>query len=75
LERTHTLRKLTADGKRYGLPEVLAEEDVDLIDSVYRGRYPAEEGLLPTGEPTLDEARRIVSATSQAIGMLLPRDR
>jgi hypothetical protein len=25
----------------------------------YRGQYPTEEGLLPHGEPTGDEARRV----------------
>lgn len=72
LERTHTLRKLTADGKRYGLPEILEEEEIDLIDSVYRSRYPGEEGLLPTGEPSSDQARQIVSAASRAIERVLP---
>ncbi|GEM_PF-6288914 len=73
MERTHTLRKLTADGKRSGLPDVLEEEDVDLIDRVSRSRDSGEEGLLPTSEHTPDEARRIVSAASRALGMLLPK--
>lgn len=71
LERTHSLRKLVAIGKRYGVGEILSEDDVDFIDSVYRGRYPAEEGLLPTGEPTREESERIVQAVSTALKRLL----
>ena len=71
LERTHSLRKLVAIGKRYGVEEILSEDDVDFIDSVYRGRYPAEEGLLPTGEPTREEAERIIHAASTALSRLL----
>jgi len=71
LERTHSLRKLAATGKRYGVEEILSEDDMDFIDSVYRGRYPAEEGLLPTGEPTCEEAERILHAASLALKRLL----
>jgi len=71
LERTHSLRKLAAIGKRYGVEEILSEDDMDFIDSVYRGRYPAEEGLLPTGEPTREETERIVHAVSTALKRLL----
>ena len=67
LERTHSLRKLAAIGKRYGVEEILTEDDMDFIDSVYRGRYPAEEGLLPTGAPTREEAERIIQAVSQSL--------
>ncbi len=71
LERTKRLRKLAAIGKRYGVEEILTEDDMDFIDSVYRGRYPAEEGLLTTGEPTREETKRIVQAVSTALKRLL----
>lgn len=71
LERSHSLRKLAATAKRYGIIDILSEEDTDFIDSVYRGRYPAEEGLLPTGDPTHEETRRIVRAASEALARLL----
>ena len=67
LERTQSLRKLVAIGKRYGIEARLSEDDMDFIDSVYRGRYPAEEGLLPTGAPTCEEAERIIQAVSQSL--------
>ncbi len=71
LERTHSLRKLAAIGKGYGVEEILTEDDMDFIDSVYRGQYHAEEGLLPPGEPTCGEAERIVHAASIALKRLL----
>ena len=67
----HSLRKLVAIGKRYGVGEILSEDDVDFIESVYRGRYPAEEGLLPKGEPTCEETERIVRTAPTACFALL----
>jgi len=71
LERTHSLRKLAAIAKRYGVEEIHTEDDMDFIDSVYRGRYPAEEGLLPTGGSRhAKETERIVQAVSTALKRL-----
>ena len=36
----------------------LSEEDAVFLNSVYRARYPAALGLLPTGEPTKEDAER-----------------
>jgi HEPN domain-containing protein len=60
--RTHDLVELlnlvTADG--WGV--VLPMEAAVFLNSVYRGRYPTEEGLLPLGEPAEEDARRALSA-------------
>ena len=60
--RTHDLVELlnlvTADGWSVGLPMDAAV----FLNSVYRGRYPTEEGLLPHGEPTEEDARRALNA-------------
>ena len=37
------------------------KDDVVFIDSIYRGRYPAEVGLLPLGEPSDSDAQRALS--------------
>jgi HEPN domain-containing protein len=37
-------------------------DDAVFLNSVYRGRYPTEEGLLPHGEPTGEDARRALKA-------------
>jgi len=60
--RTHDLVELlnlvTADGWSVGLPMDAAV----FLNSVYRGRYPTEEELLPHGEPTEEDARRALNA-------------
>ena len=60
--RTHDLVELlnlvTADGWSVGLPMDAAV----FLNSVYRGRYPTEEGLLPHGEPTEEDARQALNA-------------
>ncbi len=37
-------------------------DEAVFLNSVYRGRYPSEEGLLPLGEPTEADARRALVA-------------
>jgi HEPN domain-containing protein/predicted nucleotidyltransferase len=37
---------------------VLSIDEAVFLNSVYRGRYPTEEGFLPHGEPVESEARR-----------------
>lgn len=60
--RTHDLVEplnlVTADGWSVGLPMDAAV----FLNSVYRGRYPTEEGLLPHGEPTEEDARQALNA-------------
>jgi len=46
----------------YGVRLDLHKEDVDFLDSIYRSRYPAEEGLLPLGAPAEKDARRALDA-------------
>jgi len=36
-------------------------EEIVFIDSIYRGRYPAEAGLFPLGEPSNKDAEKTVS--------------
>jgi HEPN domain-containing protein len=33
-------------------------DDAILLNSIYKGRYPAEEGLLPHGDPSIEDATR-----------------
>ncbi len=58
LERTHNIGALIAFAHKYNIPIQISDEDIELIDSIYRGRYPAEEGLLPFGEPGKEEAEK-----------------
>jgi HEPN domain-containing protein/predicted nucleotidyltransferase len=60
LEKTHSIRRLLAMAEDNGLRFELEEADIVFMDSIYRGRYPAEAGLLPQGEPDSEAAERAV---------------
>ena len=70
LEKIHNIHRLTAVAEEYRLPLQLQPEDVDFIDEIYLGRYPAESGLLPLGEPTAADAGRAVALAAQTIRAL-----
>ncbi len=60
LEKTHSIRRLLAIAENNYLRFDLDEDDVVFIDSIYRGRYPGEAGLMPHGEPDRQDAERAV---------------
>jgi HEPN domain-containing protein/predicted nucleotidyltransferase len=64
-ERTHDLVALRSHAERLGWKVGLDTEDAVFLNSVYKGRYPSEEGLLPHGEPTTEEAARAVSVAER----------
>ena len=47
------------------MPLNISDEDVVFIDNVYRGRYPAEAGLLPLGDPSEADAQKILGLADQ----------
>ena len=60
--RSHDIIELRARVLASGWTAALTVDDAVLLNSVYRGRYPTEEGLLPYGEPRAEDAQRIASA-------------
>lgn len=56
--RTHNILDLGNAAKEIGHESPLATEDAIFLNSIYRARYPAALGLLPTGEPTKEDADR-----------------
>jgi hypothetical protein len=42
-------------------------EDAVFLNSLYRGRYPTEEGLLPHGEPDRQDAARAVRVAAAVL--------
>lgn len=60
LEKTHSTERLLVLAEEYRITIDVTEDDIVYIDSIYRGRDPAEAGLLPLGEPTIAEAQRAV---------------
>ena len=45
----------------------LSDEEVIFIDSIYRGRYPAEKGLLPLEEPGEDDAAKALEIAGRIL--------
>lgn len=37
-------------------------EDAIFLNSIYKGRYPTEEGLLPHGDPSNEDAKKAIEA-------------
>jgi HEPN domain-containing protein len=70
LEKIHHIRRLLGICEEYGIQIQCKAEDVDFMDSIYRGRYPAEEGLLPLKHPDQAEALRAVSIAEDILGQL-----
>jgi HEPN domain-containing protein len=60
LEKIHSIGRLMAIGKDYKIRITLCDEELLFIDGIYRGRYPAEAGLLPLGEPSKADAEKAV---------------
>jgi HEPN domain-containing protein/predicted nucleotidyltransferase len=58
LEKTHNIERLCALAGEYRIAPALADDDIAFLDSIYRGRYPAEQGLLPMGDPSKEDAER-----------------
>ncbi len=67
LEKIHSLARLCALSAEYRVPVLLGDDDVQFLDSIYRGRYPGEAGLLPLGEPGEVDARRTVALAIKAL--------
>lgn len=61
LEKMHSIERLLSIADDFRLSVSISEDDAVFIDSIYRGRYPAEAGLLPLGEPSESDAKRALS--------------
>ncbi len=70
LERTHSIGSLVAFTSKYNIPIDLSDDDIEFIDRIYRGRYPAEDGLLPFGEPDKDSAIKAIKIASNVLKLM-----
>lgn len=61
-ERTHDIVELLNEAKELGWEIELSIDDAVFLNSIYKGRYPTEEGLLPYNEPTGVDAGKAVAA-------------
>jgi HEPN domain-containing protein/predicted nucleotidyltransferase len=62
--RTHDIIKLLNAVLKQGWALELEMDDAVYLNSIYRGRYPTEEGLLPHGEASSEDARRALKAAN-----------
>jgi len=58
--RTHNILDLRNAVIRLGYEIKLTDEDCVFLNSVYRSRYPSDLGLLPSGEPTEEDAKKAI---------------
>ena len=65
--RTHDLFELANRVAALGWQVAVPADMLALLNSVYRGRYPSDEGLLPSSEPTPEEAQSAAMAARQVL--------
>lgn len=68
--RTHDLIELMNRVREEGWQLRLETDEAIFLNSVYRGRYPTEEGLLPHGEPSQSDAARAIAAAQIVVHQL-----
>lgn len=64
---THDLIDLRRRVMDAGWQMPLETEAAVWLNSVCRGRYPTEDGLLPHGEPSADDARQAIETATRAV--------
>jgi HEPN domain-containing protein len=67
LEKTHSIARLVAICRDFKVRLGLSDEDVVFMDSIYRGRYPAEEGLLPFRESSASDAEKAIHIAGRIV--------
>ncbi|MGQ9623574.1 MAG: HEPN domain-containing protein [Candidatus Caldatribacteriaceae bacterium] len=63
--RTHNILDLCIALGELGNNPPLSDEESVFLTSVYRARYPAGLGLLPSGEPSRADAERALQCASK----------
>ena len=69
-ERTHDVVELYNAVTGMGVDSGLSVDDAVYLNSIYKGRYPTEEGLLPHGEPSRADTERAVLSAKRLIERL-----
>lgn len=68
--RTHNILDLCSAARETGHEFPLTVDDAIFLNSVYRARYPAALGLLPTGEPTKKDAEKALHIAREMRGWI-----
>ena len=59
--RTHNILDLCNAVEKVGHKTSLTDEDAVFLNSIYRARYPSDFGLLPSDEPTKEDADKALT--------------
>jgi HEPN domain-containing protein/predicted nucleotidyltransferase len=68
--RMHDIVELLNKTEELGWDLPLSMDDAIFLNSIYKGRYPTEEGLLPYGEPTKEDAQKALAASKSLMGRI-----
>lgn len=66
-ERIHDVVELLNETTKLGWNLPFPMDDAIFLNSIYKGRYPTEEGLLPYGEPAKEDAEKALLAGRKLI--------
>ncbi len=58
IPRTHNVFDLNNAARKLGYETKLDDEDAVFLNSIYHARYPADLGLVPSGEPAAKDAEK-----------------
>lgn len=64
-ERIHDIVGLLNKISKLGWNDFLSMDDAILLNSIYKGRYPTEQGLLPYGEPSNEDSKKALTAAKR----------
>ncbi len=67
LEKIHNVRRLAAIAEDVGINIPLQDDEIDFIDSIYKGRYPGEAGLLPLVAPMQKDSKRALQIAKKIV--------
>ena len=65
--RSHDLLELLNSAVAAGWDIEVSMDDLIFLNSIYRGRYPTDEGILPHGEPVETDARSSLRAAGDIL--------
>jgi len=68
--RTHDLLELLNGVLAEGWSLEVSMDDLVFLNSIYRGRYPTDEGLLPHGEPLESDARAALRSAESMLSLI-----
>ena len=69
-KRIHDIIELHNIVKKMGLEIDITIDDAVYLNSIYKGRYPTEEGLLPHGEPSKEDAEKAIEVSRVVVERL-----